>query len=474
MRDPEEPLPQDIRAAGQALRSGRLTCVALAQACLGRIAALEPRLNAFISVLHDGAVAAATQLDADLSAGRDRGPLHGIPIVAKDIFDSAGTPTTVGSRACGGRAPASDALALRRLQEAGAVLLGKTNMNELAAGVTGANEAFGDTRNPWDPARWPGGSSSGSAAAVSAGLCLGAAGTDTGGSIRIPAAWCGVPGMRPTQGRVSLEGVHPRAPSLDTAGPIAATVADMALLLGTMAGVGAGSEPVAGGSRAQAVASGPARPLTGLRLGVIRGYTYAEIDTSVARAVGEAVDTLARLGAELVEVEVPELGDEGHYVEAFNTILLHEFAQVVASMTRSRSGLEHSFGAIVRANLEAAAGLSRHDCAAAGHAREALTRAIRGALAGVDALFTPAQPMVAPPRDAPPAEIDRSRRFMVPFSLAGVPAAVVPCGFADGLPVGLQIVAGHGRDAMAVRIAAAFEAATEHHARRPPLAATPA
>lgn len=451
-------LPRTIAEAGEWLRSGKTSCLDLARAHLARIAELEPRLNAFITLMAEEALATAAELDADLRGGRDLGPLHGIPLVAKDLFDTGGIRTTVGSKVFEHRVPANDAAAIRQLKAAGAVFLGKTNMNELAAGVTGTNETYGDTHNPWRRGYSPGGSSGGSAAAVAAGLCLGAAASDTGGSIRIPASWCGVAGIRPTPGLVSVEGVHPRGPSLDVAGPMAGTVPDLALLLDAMADPAA--RPVAG--YAAAVGEG----LAGLRLGIVRDYTYKGVDDAVAAAVRRAVETFSDLGATVVEIEVPALAGDANHAQLFNDILLHEFSRMAAGAQRGR---ERDFGAIVRRNIADGERISRETYRESLRMQAALSERMEDAFDSVDAVLTPAQPMVAPPLHAPRAVFARGRHFVLPFSLARLPAVVLPCGFdAECLPIGLQIVGNRSDDATILRVAAAFEAGTNYHRRPPP------
>jgi len=227
--------PASIDDAAKALREGTTTCVTLARAALARIEALQPETNAFLTVAADAALARAALLDRELAAGRDRGPLHGIPYACKDNIDTAGVRTTVGSRFFANRIPAADAAVIERLAAAGAVMLGKTNLNEFAAGTSGKNMHFGDVRNVWSSAHSAGGSSSGSAVAVASGMALAALGTDTGGSLRVPAACTGIVGLRPTFGRVPIHGVFPRAESFDVVGPLARTVRDCALLLDALA-----------------------------------------------------------------------------------------------------------------------------------------------------------------------------------------------------------------------------------------------
>ena len=233
---PDGLIPDSIAQAAAKLRSGELSCLALAERCLARVGAAQAQLNAVVTVTADHALATARERDAELRSGKDRGPLHGIPIVHKDCYDTAGVRTTVGAEIYRSRVPATSAAVVERLHAAGAVMLGKTQMNEFAAGMSGRNPFYGDAHNPWDLTRAPGGSSSGSACAVAARLCLGASGTDGGGSIRLPAAWTGIVGLRPTFGRVSKAGAYPRSFSFDCTGPLAASVGDLAALLQAMAG----------------------------------------------------------------------------------------------------------------------------------------------------------------------------------------------------------------------------------------------
>ena len=460
MNDPQEPatapepthgLPQSLTEAVLWLRSDKVSCYELTRGYLARIEAAEPNLNAFITVMADQALAAARARDEHRAAGKALGSLHGVPLVAKDIYDTAGVRTTVGAKIFEDRIPDESAAVIRRLEAAGAVFLGKTNMNEFAAGVTGTNARFGDTANPLMPGRSPGGSSSGTAAAVAARCCAAGIGTDTGGSIRIPAACCGVTGLRPTRGLISLEGVFPRAYSLDTAGPLAATVADAALLLDAMVGH---DEPAAQGW--QTSSPDLDKGVHGLRLGVIRNHTYRGLDTDVESAIHQSVKRLADAGAEVVEVAIPALEDAPGYDKLFSTILLYEFGQIMASTRHDTPA--NAFGPLVRRDLDQSAAISKETYHQSLEQAGAFTLDLKKAFQTVDALITPAQPMVAPPQGAAPKVFARMRRFVQPFSLAGLPAVVVPCGWnAQGLPVGLQIAADAYQEAVALRVAAAAE-----------------
>jgi aspartyl-tRNA(Asn)/glutamyl-tRNA(Gln) amidotransferase subunit A len=463
----ESPWPDSIAAAARKLRAGLLTAEALTRHYLAGINALQPRLNAFITVSDDIAVAAAIERDRELRAGRDRGPLHGIPLVYKDNFDTAGVRTTVGSEIFRSRVPEANATVVEHLSQAGAVMLGKTNMNEFAAGPSGTNQAFGDTRNPWDPTRSAGGTSSGTGAAVAAGLCLAGTGTDTGGSIRIPASWCGVSGLRPTFGRVSLAGVYPRAYTLDCAGPLARNVGDLAILLTVMAGPD---------SRDRYSLAEPredyCRDLTigaaGTRIGIVEDFTFHEVDDDVAEAMRGAIDTLVQVGVEVRPVRIPSLRGELDYKSIFN-VLLHEFETILGATYRSTPNREHVFGPIVRSDLERSAAVTRRMYEAAIAARPRMAREVCAVFSEVDVLLTPTMPMVAPPLSMALSGFDRGRQFTLPFGFLGLPSLSIPCGQnPDGLPIGLQLVADRLGEQTLLRVGQAFQAAVDHHERRPP------
>ena len=455
MKPPAVDLPASIEEAGAALRERRLSCVDLARASLERIAALQPSLNAFLTVTADVALAAAAQLDRELRAGADRGPLHGIPLAYKDCFDTAGVRTTVGSRYFGERVPDADAVVVQRLAAAGAVMVGKTNMNEFAAGTSGKNAFYGDVRNPWALERSPGGSSSGTAAAVAAGMVRAGLGTDAGGSIRLPAACTGIVGLRPTLGRVSTHGVFPRAFALDAAGPLAGGVRDCALLL-------------------QAIADPPTEDYLagieagtgGLRVGVVRDFSLHELDGPIGQSLERALAHLASLGASVREVRVPALAASPGST-AFFDILLFEFHRILGDAFAASPEPERVFGPVVCDNLRRGAQIGEAAYRGALAEREALAAALRAALTEVEVLVTPAMPGPTPRLDAPPEHFDAQRRFMTPISLAGLPALVLPCGTAQGLPLGMQLVADRGREALVFRLGRAYEATTEWHTRRP-------
>lgn len=424
--------------------------MALVEHCLGRISTLQPKLNAFITVTGNAALAAVRERDSELERGFDRGLLHGIPIVHKDCFDTAGVRTTVGADIFRNRVPHTDATVVERLAAAGAVMLGKTHMNEFAAGMSGKNSFFGDAHNARDPARAAGGSSSGSACAVAARLCLGATGTDAGGSIRLPAAWTGVVGLRPSYGRVSTAGAFPRSFSFDCAGPLAASVQDAALLLEAMAG------PDVRASRAPG-------HLRGVRIGLIEDDAVHE---DIARALREALDVLAGIGAEVIPATATLQAAHMDYGAIFD-VLLYEFHQILGEQYRATPERQARFGPIVRANLERGASISAADYHAALEARERFVGELRSAFGALDALVTPTAPMTAPPLDAPETVFDQARRFTIPFSFAGLPAISIPCGSdRNGLPIGMQIVGPHLGEQAILRIAAVYESATATAASR--------
>lgn len=463
-------LPATIAEAGRQLRAQIVTAEELTRAYLGCIARLEPQLNLFITLTEEQALARARTLDAELAAGIDRGPLHGIPIVQKDIFDTAGVRTTVGSRFFAERVPREDATTVQRLDAAGTIMLGKTNMNEFAAGVSGTNAFYGDTHNPWKLGHSPGGSSSGTAAAIAAGACLGGTGTDTGGSIRVPAGWCGIAGIRPTFGLVSLAGVFPRAFSLDTAGPFGPTVADVALLLDAMAGFDPRDPNSALAQRRASYPEELGKGVRGLRLAIVEDYTFRDIDADVATVVRAAIDTLANLGAEIVTVSIPAFTGELEFSRLFSNILLFEFNQILGDEVRAAPNRAELFGPIVLRNVEVGEQVPREVYEQTKRERPFHIARVKQVFEQVDALLTPSSPVVAPPLDAPAAVFDRNRQFTLPYSWTALPSVVVPAGFSPaGLPVGLQIAGNHFEEALLLRIAAAFEDATDFHTQRPPI-----
>jgi aspartyl-tRNA(Asn)/glutamyl-tRNA(Gln) amidotransferase subunit A len=407
-----------IVEAGRKFRSGELSPEALVEQLLGRIRRENPQLNAYYEVFWEEAPRAAAQAARELQSGRDRGPLHGIPIGVKDLFDVKGYRTTAGAHPGFHPPPATrDAEVIARLREAGAILLGKTALHEWAFGVSTNNAHFGPTRNPHDPTRMVGGSSGGSGAALAAGLCLGALGTDTGGSIRIPSSLCGTFGIKPTLGRISTEGVTPLSRSLDTMGPMTMSVDDAFLLLEGMCGF----RP---------------EPLPKPRIVVPRGYFLEDCDARI-------VDLVSRVGS----LEELDLGDVTAAWEANSVILLSDASAIHEERLKTHPDW---FGPSVGPRLEKGLAYRGVDYARARDEQRRWTARLERVLAKDLVLAlpsTPAPATVIGDREGP--LLSRlMTRFTSPFNLAGVPALCIPAGKVDGLPVGLQLVAGAGRESL--------------------------
>ncbi len=423
------------------LRTRRVSPVELLDACLGRIAASQ-ELNAFITVTAEAARRQARVAERRLRAGAG-GALLGIPLAIKDLFATRGVRTTAGSRILRAWVPSKDSEAVSRLRQAGAVLPGKTNLHEFAYGVTNSNPWWGVARNPKDPTRIPGGSSGGSAIAVVAGMCAGALGSDTGGSIRIPAALCGCVGLKPTYGSIPLDGVVPLGWSLDHAGPLTRTVDDAALLWQVLSGQPARRRPA----------------LRDLRLGVMEGSIFSSVQPAVAKAVDAAVGHLRRAGMRTRMLEIPEMA----WAEAIQLVTLRAEASTFhARWLRSRP---RSYGEDVRVRLQLGALISAADYVLAQRGRARLREALRRAFTGVDVLAMPTTPIVAPKigerrvrwrsREEP---VDAALvRLTLPFNLTGLPALSVPCPESSGLPVGLQLVAPWGEEGRLLAVGRALE-----------------
>jgi aspartyl-tRNA(Asn)/glutamyl-tRNA(Gln) amidotransferase subunit A len=445
------------------LRRKEISPVELTQACLNRIENLNPRLNAFITVTAESALAEARAAEDEIARGNWRGPLHGIPIALKDLIDTAGTRTTAASQLYENRVPAEDAEVVRRLRQAGAVILGKNNLHEFAYGGSSLVSFFGDVHNPWNTAHIAGGSSGGSAAAVAAGLCCAAIGTDTAGSIREPAALCGCVGIKPTYGRVSARGVIPLSWSLDHVGPLATTVADAAVVLQAIAGydprdVSSVDVPVAD------FVSGLRGETKALRIGIPRAYFYDDLDDEVRLAAEQALGAIAALVAEMREVKIEVPSDrtvqaaESFAYHAENIARTPELYQA-ETLRRIRSGERISAAEYILRRRE----------------QDEDRRRAHEMFADVDLLVMPAMPIPAPaiadlkkdPAALRPAELALLRNTR-PFNVWGLPAISVPCGFTkSGLPIGLQIAGPHWREDLVLRLALAYESATEWHGRHP-------
>jgi aspartyl-tRNA(Asn)/glutamyl-tRNA(Gln) amidotransferase subunit A len=468
LADSSEKMPESIMEAGKRFRTGSLSSERLTTAYLECIKKLEPKLNCFITLTEEQALQSAAALDAELKSGKDRGPLHGIPIVYKDLYDTAGIPTTVGSEFFRKRIPKEDATVVSKLREAGVVMLGKTNMNEFAAGISGTNQFYGDTHNPWELERSPGGSSSGTGAAIAAGLCMGGTGSDTGGSIRAPASWLNIAGIRPTFGRVSLFGVYPRAYSLDVAGPLARTVRDVALLFSAMAGYDPKYSYSINAPR-EDFTTGLEKGVRGIRLGIIENYTFRDIDPDVSIAVKAAADKFASLGAEIKIVKIPLLGGQLEYASLFN-MLLYEFNQILGNQFRETPNRKDVFGPIVQGNIERGMKITKEEYEKAKGERPKQIAEVKQVFKEVDALLTPTMPTTAPPLAGGSKDYDRGRQFTLPFSWTGLPSVAVPCGFSpSGMPVGLQIVGNELQESLLLRIAFSYEDATKFYRQSPPV-----
>jgi Asp-tRNA(Asn)/Glu-tRNA(Gln) amidotransferase A subunit family amidase len=448
-------------ATAARVRAGEVSAVALCEAALERIARVDPGLNAFRSVQPELALAAARAVDAAVADGEDPGPLAGVPVAVKDNVEIAGMPQTNGSAIDPPWVSAADAHAVEGLRAAGAVPLGKLNLSEFALGGTGQNAHFGWIRNPWDPARTPGGSSGGSGAAVAADLALITLGTDTGGSIRLPAALNGVAGIRPTWGRVSNRGSTPCAASFDTIGPLARRVEDVAAALAVTAGFDP-LDPATFDVPVADYAGALGLGVEGLRIGVLARWMDAAADPGVAAGVRAALGVLAELGAEVVEVELPGAEDG---VAGFGASAMCEAAAFHAGrMARDPGG----FGADVRTRLERGALVPGTAYAEARLAARALCRTAESMLAdGLHAFASPTSPIVAPLLDGldPLEGTGMVNTFTPPWALAGMPALSVPCGFVDGMPIGLQLAGRRFDEATVLRIGHAYQGATDWHLR---------
>lgn len=425
-----------LSALGAGYRAGRFTPRDVVDAALSRLGRLEPRLNAFADPMADAARADADRATADLARGQDLGPLHGIPVAIKDLIEVQGAPTGYGTRVEAPHVATQDATLVARLRAAGAVILGKTNLLEYAYGV--AHPQVGQTNNPHDPTRTAGGSSGGSAAAVAAGMVPLAVGTDTGGSIRIPAAYCGIVGMKPTFGLVPLDGVFPLAQSLDHAGPLAWSVADAAVLLSCLAGRPMPLETVE-------------RPL---RLGILGAHvSRTPLGQAVSAHVDALLDGLRRDGRiELVEIAIDGLDRAKGDLMA---LLVPEAALIHAERL---AGCPAGYAPGTRAQLEAGGSVSAMDYLRAKAAQTGLAQAVEAALDGLDALVSPSVPFVAPLED--PVIVDGADSEMLASgfaNLTGHPALSLPFGAIDGLPVGLQLTGQKGCDARLLSVAARLQ-----------------
>ena len=460
-----DPTSWSLKGAADALAKKTISSVELTKACLDRIAKYDKGLNTFITLTADQALDAARKMDAERTAGKVRSPLHGIPIALKDNIDTAGIRTTAASALFVDRIPTEDAEVWRRLREGGSVLLGKLNLHEFANGGTNAISYFGPVRNPWAPDRNCGGSSGGSAVAISADFCYGTLGTDTGGSVRTPASFCGMVGFKPTHGRSSIRGIIPLVWSLDHVGPMTKTVEDAALMLDLMAGydeqdLDSVDHPV--GAYAKAIGA----PVRSFRLGIPRALFYDRVDDEVMKAIHAALSELGKLTASTKDVVLPQVAFGGGLGGA-------EMAAYHRPWYPKSSGL---YQIPTRNNLKRSSeGLAVNYVEAMRNVRQ-LRRTVVKVFEGVDLLITPTTKLKPYPieeaikraeseRASPPALANTS-----PFNVFGLPTISIPCGhFADGIPIGLQITGAPWAEDKVLALAHAYERATEWHKRRPVL-----
>ena len=472
--DPSIVTQLSLRKASELVRTRKISPVDLTKECLSRIDRLNPKLNAFITVTADAALAQARDAEKEIQRGNWKGPLHGIPIALKDILDTAGVRTTAASALFKDRVPAADAEVVRRLKAAGAVLLGKTNLHEFAYGGSSAISYYGPVHNPWDVAVSSGGSSGGSAVAVSARLCYAAIGTDTGGSVRQPASYCGIVGLKPTYGRVSTTGVIPLSWSLDHVGPMTRTVKDAALVLQVIAGYDR-QDTASFEAPAPDYTSTLAGSTSSLRLGIPRAYFYDELHPDIQSAMEAALAILKGLTAS--QQDTPPLATDRSYspwIDAYAAVLgaetyayhkeyLEKSPELyqAATLKRLRSGAEINAAKYIRSHREL----------------EQIRRSIVSVFDSLDLLITPT--VRIPPFTI--ADLQTDPDLIRPKELAmlhntrvlnfpGLPTISVPCGFTQsGLPIGLQITGRAGDEVTVCRLAHAYEQATEWHKREPDL-----
>lgn len=456
----------------------KVSPVELVEELLERIERLNPRLNAYLTVTAEEAQKQAARAEREIRRSRPRGPLHGIPISLKDNVWTRGVRTTAGAKFMSDFVPTEEATVARRLRRAGAIVLGKTNLHEFAYGVTTENPHYGPTRNPWDTGRIPGGSSGGSATALAAGLCFASVGSDTGGSIRIPAALCGVVGIKPTYGLVSCHGVVPLAASLDHVGPLARTVADAAIVLRAIAG----RDPLdaltakVGTARVPNYLRESHKSVRKLRLGWPREYFFERVDEEVKRAVEEAASSFRRLGARVEEVSLPHVGETA---EASMQIAMAE-ATAFHQSAGYFPARAAEYGEEVRKLLEKGKAVRAVDYLKAFEVQKQVRADFEVAFARVDAILAPSVPVAAPrigeklvtiggEEETVRAALIRLNR---PANLTGLPAISMPCGFTRaGLPIGVQILGRAWDEATLFGIARAYEQAHEWHRARPRLGA---
>ena len=469
--DPSELVFLSIADAAELVAGRQLSPVEIVDAHLRRIDATDGALNSFITLLRDESMAAAREAEGAIGSGGYIGPLHGLPIGLKDLYYTKGIRTTMGSKIMEEFVPDADAAVTERFHAAGAIVIGKLQMHEFALGATSENPHYGPAHNPWDTGRMTGGSSGGSGSAVASGQCMGALGSDTGGSVRIPASLCGIVGLKPTFGRVSRYGVYPLSWSFDTVGPMTRTVRDAALVLNAIAGHD--SRDLSSSRRptedfAERLEDG----ISGVRIGIPREYFFEKTEPQVTDSVREAATLLEGLGASVEEVSIPVLE---HSQTISTPISQAEASQIHTEHLRDRA---HDIGADVRGRLYQGALIPATDYIKAQRARTVYNARMAEAFQRFDALVAPTCPVGAPQLgertvqvgDVAEPTLALLSRLTRPFNVSGVPTVSLPCGFTSyGVPIGLQIAGRPFEDAAVLRIAHAYEQATEWHKRRPPI-----
>jgi aspartyl-tRNA(Asn)/glutamyl-tRNA(Gln) amidotransferase subunit A len=456
-----------IRAAGRLLQSGQLSPVELTRAFLHRIEQLDSTLHSYITVLSDRAMAEARHAEAEILRGDYRGPLHGIPIALKDLYDTQGIRTTASSRVMANRVPNEDATATARLAAAGSILLGKLAMHEFALGGPDPTCGFPLARNPWNLDHIPGGSSSGSGAAVAAGLCMGSLGSCTGGSIRGPASYCSIIGLKPTYGRVSRYGVVPLSWTLDHCGPMTWTVEDTAIMLQAIAGHDP-KDPTSSRAPVPDYTASLVEDVKGMTIGVPRHFFFADdprIDRETQGVVDTALKALQELGARVVEVKIPGL----RYAGASQPVIM--LSEAFAYHARNLRSKPEEFGDMVRARFRMGALFTSGEYVQAQRVRNVIKREFADVLQQVDLIASPTM------SNPPPAfqGIDamttmRVPSFTGPYNLTGMPAISVPCGFnSQGLPIGLQLAGKPFDEPTVLRAAYTFQQHVRLFEKRPPV-----
>jgi aspartyl-tRNA(Asn)/glutamyl-tRNA(Gln) amidotransferase subunit A len=461
-----------LREVGDLIAAGEVSPVDATRDCLERIEAIDPQLSSFITVAADSALQAAEAAEKAIAAGYRLGPLQGVPIAIKDLIDTAGIRTTGGGRLEPDRVPERDATVVHRLRRAGSILLGKLNLHEYAYGVTTDNPHYGRARNPWNLERSPGGSSGGSGAAVAARLCFGALGTDTGCSVRLPASYNGIAGIRPSIGRISNHGVGVLAWTLDTVGPMCRTVEDCAIMFGAIAGHDP-HDPQSAATPVPDYSATLERGLEGVRVAVLADFSLSGLQAGVERCVSDAVAELERGGAVVREVPVQDLEPS---ISALLTVDIAEPAAYHAEWLRRQP---QDYGEDVRTLLEAGELYLASHYIQAQRYRSLIREQFTRILEDFEAVATPTVPFTAPEIGVTEVRLEDGQvldlipavmRYNAIPPLTGQPALSVPCGFSDdGMPVGLQLIGSAFDEAMLFRIGHAYQQRTDWHVRAPAL-----